>query len=330
MCIRDRYDDNTKGTTPAATDWTTVAAVSTTSSAVSTVRIVKYSLSDNKVTKIQLADTIKANDTKLDVVTGTATKITKNGYLAASTSYKLSDSVKIFAAPYISNKFEFDDTDELSVVTKASVLGSDINAYQAIINKDKNEVVAMLIDNDTASNDQYGIATGKSTISVNGSAKDGVSFYIDGTEYKDQEFDKVDNTTSINSLKVMDDSTTSDGIVLYKIKKTSAGKYSFTTPNSSNEKSVTTAAGISVSPAAVKVTKMSSDRVTLNNGNILNIASNVVIYTYDKSADKTTVSDYSSRLDVISDDVLNVAFYTNMDPDSDNYKLVDYIVIYQK
>ena len=63
---------------------------------------------------------------------------------------------------------------------------------------------------------------------------------------------------------------------------------------------------------------------------ILNVASNVVIYTYDISADKTTVSDYSSRLDVISDDVKNVTFYKNTDDDSDNYGLVDYIVIYQK
>ena len=318
-----KYDDNTKGTTPAATRWTSVSAISTTSSAVSTVRIVKYSLSDNKVTKIQIADTIKANDKKLDVITGGATKITKSGYLSASTSYKLTDSVKIFAAPYNGGNFEFDDTDDLSVVTKASVLGSDVHAYQAVVNKDKGEVVAMLIDNDTTSNDEYGIATGKSTISVNGSSKDGVSFYIGNTEYKDQELGDVVG----NSLKIMDDTNPYDANVLYKVKKTTAGKYSFETIT---KKSATTAAGITVTSAAVRVKGMSSDRVTLSNNTTLNVASNVVIYTYDISADKTTVSDYSSRLDVISDGVKNVTFYKNTDDDSDNYGLVDYIVIYQK
>ena len=320
-----KYDDNTKGTTPAATAWTSVSDAAISSSSVSAIRIVKYTISDNKVTKLQLSDTIKANDKKLDVIAGGATKITKSGYLSASTSYKLTDSVKIFAAPYnkTTGNFEFDNTDDLSVVTKASVLGSDVNAYQAVVNKDKGEIVAMLIDNDTTSNDEYGIATGKSKISVNGSSKDGVSFYIGNTEYKDQELGDVVG----NSLKIMDDTHPYDANVLYKVKKTTAGKYSF---EAITKKSATTAEGITVTSAAVRVKEMSSDRVTLSNDTILNVASNVVIYTYDISADKTTVSDYSSRLDVISDDVKNVTFYKNTDDDSDNYGLVDYIVIYQK
>ena len=75
----------------------------------------------------------------------------------------------------------------------------------------------------------------------------------------------------------------------------------------------------------------SGGRVTFTDGSTLNLASNVVIYKYDKSDDKTTVGSYSDRLDLVSDDVQHVAFYkTATKTDDDNYGLVDYIVIYQK
>lgn len=127
----------------------------------------------------------------------------------------------------------------------------------------------------------------------------------------------------------MNKTTAYDADVLYRIKKTTAGKYSFESVASSKKQS-TTAAGIKSTGSETKVDKISSERVTLSDDTSLNIASNVVIYTYDISADKTTVSDYSSRLDLISEDVNNVTFYKNVDSDSDNYGLVDYIVIYQK
>ena len=326
--------NNGKTVTPAATTWSAVTAAATTKSDVTSkgaFRIVKYSLSDNKISKIQVATDIEKNDAKLKTISdynASGIKITKSGYLTDSnnsSTFKLADSVKIFAIKLTNNQFDFGDTDDLSVLKRADVLDTDLHAYQAIYN-DKSEVVALLIDNNATSEDQFGIATDTSSISVNGSSENGVSFYIGNTEYKDVQLDG-------NAPSVMDKNTVTSSAVLYKIKKTTSGKYSFDS-SFADKKEATTAAGSSVTTAAVYVNKLSSDRVTFAGTNAptvnpLNIASNVVIYTYDKSDDEITVSDYSSRLDVIGSDVQNITFYKNVDKDSDNYGLVDYIVIYQ-
>ena len=314
----EKYQDNsTKGTTPSATAWSTVTATAISKSPVSTLRIVKYSLSDGKVTKLQLGDTITKNNTKLSIKSKAAAnmKITKAGYLNDTVNtYKLADSVKIFAAPYDSaDGFKFNKTEDLSVLTRASVLNTDVNAYQAILNSDK-EIVALLVDSEATSEDQYGVATATSKISVNGSSEDAVTFYIDSTEYADQQ---LDGTTPV----LMDSANTTNAAVLYKIKKTTSNKYSFTEESATKALAVTTASAL----------KVSGDRVTFADGSTLNLASNVVIYKYDKSDDKTTVGSYSDRLDLVSDDVQYAAFYkTATKTDDDNYGLVDYIVIYQK
>ena len=314
-----KYDDNTKGTTPAATDWSTVTATAISQSPVGTLRIVKYSLSDSKVTKLQVGRTITDNNKKLSLITGNAVgmKITKAGYLNdTANTYKLADSVKIFAAPYDKNdsNFKFNDTDDLSILTRASALNTDVHAYQAILNSDK-EIVALLVDSESTSEDQYGVATATSKISVNGSSEDAVTFYIDSTEYADQQLDGI-------TPVLMDSGNTTNAAVLYKIKKTTSNKYSFTVESATKAVAVTTASAL----------KVSGDRVTFAaDGSTLNLASNVVIYKYDKSDDKTTVGSYSDRLDLVSDDVQYAAFYkTATKTDDDNYGLVDYIVIYQK
>ena len=118
--------------------------------------------------------------------------------------------------------------------------------------------------------------------------------------------------------------------VLFKIKKTTSGKYSF---DAVTDKTTTGAVGVDQKTTSAafsaKVEKLSKDKVSLSDGTNLNLASNVVIYTYDKSDDKITVSDYSSRADIVGKDVQNVTFYTNNHSTDDNYGLVDYIVIYQ-
>ena len=321
-----KYVDNgTKTTT-----WAGVTGAATTTSPINNntnkFRIVKYSLSDNKVSKIQVGNDITTNDTDLTLIAGTGAKITKSGYLSSNNkSYKLADNVIIFAAKASGANFDFSNTDELSIVKRADALDTDNVAFQAIYDEDS-EVVALLMDNNATSDDQYGIATDTSTISVNGSSEKAVSFYIAGTEYKDQQLDDDDYPT------VMDKTTHTDSAVLYKIKKTTSGKYSFTTVT---DKTATKAVGndnSTNSAISLKVSKLSKDRVTLTNGTTetnLNLASNVVIYTYDKSDGKITVSDYSSRADIVGKDVQNVTFYTNTDNNDDNVGLVDYIVIYQ-
>ena len=319
-----KYVDNgTKTTTWSAV--TSAAAVTSSVTDLAKFRIVKYSLSDNKVSKIQVGNDIHLNDTDLTLIAGTSAKITKSGYLSYNNkSYKLADNVIIFAAKASGSNFDFSDTDELSIVKRADALDTDGIAFQAIYDEDS-EVVALLMDNDASSDDQFGIATDTSTVSVNGSSQKAVSFYIAGTEYKDQQLDDDDYPT------VMDKTTNTNSTVLYKIKKTTSGKYSFTAVPVA-DKTTTVAVGVDQTTSAAistKVEKLSKDKVSLSGGTNLNIASNVVIYTYDKSDDKITVSDYSSRADIIGKDVLKVTFYTNADDDDDNVGLVDYIVIYQ-
>lgn len=319
-----KYVDNgTKTTTWSAV--TSAAVVTSSVTDLAKFRIVKYSLSDNKVSKIQVGNDIHLNDTDLTLIAGTSAKITKSGYLSYNNkSYKLADNVIIFAAKASGSNFDFSDTDELSIVKRADALDTDGIAFQAIYDEDS-EVVALLMDNDASSDDQFGIATDTSTVSVNGSSQKAVSFYIAGTEYKDQQLDDDDYPT------VMDKTTNTNSTVLYKIKKTTSGKYSFTAVPVA-DKTTTVAVGVDQTTSAAistKVEKLSKDKVSLSGGTNLNIASNVVIYTYDKSDDKITVSDYSSRADIIGKDVLNVTFYTNADDDDDNVGLVDYIVIYQ-
>ena len=318
-----KYVDNDTKTTA----WSAVTGAATTTSPVNNItdkfRIVKYSLSDNKVSKIQVGETITNNDNDLHLLAGTDAKIVKSGYLSYNNkSYKLADNVIIFAAKASNSNFDFSDTDELSIVKRADALDTDNIAFQAIYDKDS-EVVALLMDNDASSSDQFGIATDKSTISVNGSSEKAVSFYIAGTEYTDQQLDNDEYPTIMNKTDNI------SSTVLYKIKKTTSGKYSF---NAVTDKTTTVAVGVDQTTSdaiSAKVEKLSKDKVSLSGGTNLNLASNVVIYTYDKSDDKITVSDYSSRADIVGKDVKNVTFYTNTDKDDDNEGLVDYIVIYQ-
>ena len=318
-----------------ASAWSTVTgAATTTSTAVTTgsnFRIVKYSLTDNKISKIQVGSTITTNDNDLTLIAGSGAKITKSGYLSYSDNgtaktYKLADNVLIFAAKTTNSAVEFDfsDTDELSIAKRADVLDTDNIVFQGIFDEDS-EVVALLMDNSATSDDQFGVATDSSTISVNGSSENAVNFYIGSTEYKDQQLDSSVPT-------IMDKTTNTNSDVLYKIKKTTSGKYSFS-PVVSSDKTTTTAVGTdksTTSAITLKVDNLSKDRITFTGGNTtLNLASNVVIYTYDKSNDEITVGDYSSRSDIISKDVQNITFYTNNDSTDDNYGLVDYIVIYQ-
>ena len=319
-----KYVDNGGKTS----EWKDVTGAALTTSPVENTtdkfRIVKYSLSDNKVSKIQVGGKIKSNDNDLNLLAGTSAKITKSGYLSYNNkSYKLADNVIIFAAKVSNSDFDFSNTDELSIVKRADALDIDNIAFQAIYDKDS-EVVALLMDNDASSSDQFGIATDKSTISVNGSSEKAVSFYIAGTEYTDQQLDNDEYPTIMNKT----DNTSST--VLFKIKKTTSGKYSF---DAVTDKTTTGAVGVDQKTTSAafsaKVEKLSKDKVSLSDGTNLNLASNVVIYTYDKSDDKITVSDYSSRADIVGKDVQNVTFYTNNHSTDDNYGLVDYIVIYQ-
>ena len=319
-----KYVDN--GTKATAWSAVTAAAVSTSpvKNTTDKFRIVKYSLSDNKVSKIQVGGTIKANDNDLTLIAGTDGKITKSGFLTYkmdgnSKSFKLADNVVIFAAKTSGDNFDFSDTDELSMVKRADVLNTDNIKFQAIYDEDS-EVVALLMDNSATSDDQFGIATDTSTISVNGSSEKAVNFYIAGTAYTDQQLD--DEKYPV----VMDKTKNTSSTVLYKIKKTTSGKYSF---GAVTDKTITTAAGVDQNMDTKKVKKLSKDKVTLSDDTNLTLASNVVIYTYDKSDDKITVSDYSSRADIVGKDVLNVTFYTNNDNNDDNVGLVDYVIIYQ-
>ena len=322
-----------KGT--SFTDWSVVTkAAATTSSVVdkSTFRIVKYSVSDNKITKIQTTSTAIAQDpnhlTASGIIASTESgmKITKAGYLSIPSegSYKLASSVLIWSVPTSpAGIWDFSDDDDIASVSRERVLDSTINAVQAIVNN-KNEVVAMVIDDGAATSEQYGVVTATSKVSDNGSSEDGVDFYIGSEKYDS----KLLETAGVKTM-----AATSDSGIVYKISQTSGGKYKFETPSASKLVNELTASGISKNTLgrSVSVAAISSDKVTFTGSNTaLYLSSNVVIYTYDESANATTVGTYSDRMDIIGDDVESVTFYRCTDDNSDDEGLITYVVIWRR
>lgn len=336
-----KYVDNVSSS--KFSDWGEITAAAVTCSAVTDsalFRIVKYALSDGKVSKIQnitdaavLDSNLSATNCSVAAFGTNVAKITKTGYLSVTNgnTYKLANNVVIWSAPLVNtNEWDFSDTDDLSVVDKNDILDSDINAVQAIYNT-KKEVVAMLIDDGSATKkESFGIATGLPMVNDNGSAAQGVNFYIGETQYSAELLDGNPPTTISNT-------TTTSAVnagVLYKINKTTAGKYKFESLGS-NEAVEVTLAGITTDGGvftgnADKIKSVSGDKLTTSNGAVYYLSSDLIIYTYDVSDDETTVSTYSNRASLQSDDVYAAWLYKCKDDDSDAYNLINYIVVYQK
>ena len=317
----DKYTKNV--TDNKSTEWASLAKGA----------IVKYELdSDNKITKIYRADgnvhntgkNEAANKVKTTDLFGSATSgnitvtkaaITKSGYV---NGIAIADNATIFTLKASDDAvFSFDNSDDAGVTTLARIKDTTPKAMSAVIN-DKGKIVAMVVSNEVSSDDLYGIVT--STYKLKDD--NGADFYI-GTE---KMTDKI--TDSDYDISVGDGVTTG---ALYKIKETTAGKYNMTTVGAIASTAAVTVAGKTTS-GAVKVENgyiVAAD-VPLNttDGSVrLSLASNAVIYIYDKSDDAYTIG---SQSDLTDDDIQYTYFYKTDGPNDDNYGLVTYVVAYRK
>ena len=306
----DKYTKNVRDN--KSTEWTSLTKGA----------IVKYELdSDNKITKIYRADGNVYNTGKTEAankvkttdlfnsatatgrnITVTKAAITKSGYV---NGIAIADNATIFTLKASNDAvFSFANSDDAGVTTLARIKDTTPNAMSAVIN-DKGKIVAMVVSNEVSSDDLYGIVT--STYKLKDD--NGADFYI-GTE---KMTDKI--TDSDYDISVGDGVTTG---ALYKIKETTAGKYNMTTVGAIASTAAVTADGKTTS-GAVKAENgyiVAAD-VPLNttDGSVrLSLASNAVIYIYDKS----------------DDDIQYTYFYKTDGPNDDNYGLVTYVVAYRK
>ena len=281
--------------------------------------IVKYSVNNSgEITKLVKADT---KDYTESLIIKESSKISKAGIYD---KYSIADSALIFAIPATTdtegNKTGFDwkaDSDDFSVVKKASVLDSTVDVAQYVVDKDTNKIVCMIIDDGTTSDDQYGIVT--STYSIDGG--DGVDFYIGSEKITDKEISGTVPTQK------------KENIALYKITKTASGEYKFET--------------VETTPASYTFTKTSSTKVNVKNGYVdfvtvttengkdtetsikdkYNLDSNAVVYIYNTTDDEYSLG---STSDLTDDDLLTAKLYSTGDTNDDNYGLINYIVITMK
>ena len=298
--------------------------------------IVKYELnSDNKITKIYRADgnhyntdkneaanKVKTTDFFNSATTAAVNKITVSQAAITKTGYvngiAIADNATIFTLKASDNAvFSFANSDDAGVTTIARIKDTTPKAMSAVIN-DKGKIVAMVVSNEVSSDDLYGIVT--STYKLKDD--NGADFYI-GTE---KMTDKI--TDSEYDISVGDGVTTG---ALYKIKETTAGKYNMTPVGAIASTAAVTADGKTTS-GAVKIENgyiVAGDvpLTTTDGSTRLSLASNAVIYIYDKSDDAYSIG---SKSDLTDDDIQYTYFYKTDGVNDDNYGLVTYVVAYRK
>ena len=317
---------------------------STTWGAITQGSIIKYETnSSNKITKIYRADgnvynpgaTSAANKVKttdlfkntteagLTAVTATKANVTKTGYIAKNgiNNTIIADNAVIFTLKTNAAKtaFDFGDSDDAGVTTLDKVKDTKDNLMTAIVN-DKNKVVAMIIAEDSSSDDTYGIVTSTYDLKDNDT---GADFYI-GTE-------KMTDKTVDGDVEVSIAKKVTSG-ALYKVKQTASGKYTFKDKTTETElRPVATSIATATSSAAVKIDNgyivKGDDSVALTGKSRLSMASNAVIYIYDKSDDNYTIG---TKSDLTDEDMQYIYFYETDGQDDDNYGLVTYVVAYRK
>ena len=285
--------------------------------------IVKYSVNNSgqltKLTKV-------INDKDYTPSEGTlkSGQISKAGIFD---THSIADSALIFAVPTKNDNTEFNweaDTDKFSVVKKASVLDTSVKAAKYVVDDDTNKIICMIIDDNSTSDDQYGIAT--SVYKMDGST--GADFYIDSEKLTDKE---VASGVDKDSIK------NKENLALYKIKKTTSGDYEFTPVGSATEENPT---------GLVKGYTKSSDKkvkVNVKNGYVefvdlndkdeevsttshkFNLYDKAIVYVYDKSDEEYSIG---STSDLTDDSVVSIKLYQTSNDSKDDFGgLVNYITI---
>ena len=315
---------------------------STTWGAITAGSLVKYETnSSNKITKIYRADgniynpgkTEAANKVKttdlfkstteagVTAITATTANVTKSGYITKSgiDNTAIADNAVIFTLKTSGGAFDFSDSDDAGVTTLDKIKNTKNNLMSAVVN-DKHKVVAIIIAEDSSSDDTYGIVTSTYDLKDNDT---GADFYI-GTE-------KMTDKTVDGDVEVSIAKKVTSG-ALYKVKQTASGKYTFKDKTTETElHPVATSIATATSSAAVKIDNgyivKGDDSVALTGKSRLSIASNAVIYIYDKSDDNYTIG---TKSDLTDEDMQYIYFYETDGQDDDNYGLVTYVVAYRK
>lgn len=249
--------------------------------------VIKFALN----TSDQIKSVTDVEETKETAATGSDTKVTAKGYLA---NKPVLDGAVVFAAPVTGTAFNFDDTDDLSVLSKDSVLDKTVGTTYTYVANDDNEIEFLLISNSATSEDLYGVIVDTWSTSDGTAA----SYYVGNELVEECEVDgQITNPTA-----------------LQKITKNADGTVKFT-------------------PATDAITKngvaesVSGNKVVLN-GATYYLADDVQVYVYDTSDDEFTAD--GAALDMIDDETTAVSMYKTAKADSDNAGLVTYVVVTKK
>ena len=265
----------------------------------------------NKIKTVDFYSQTTAAGVTAGLTTTSSAVISKSGYINGTA---IADNAVIFTLPTNTAKtaFSFADSDDAGVTTLANVKNTTPDLMSAILN-DKGKIVAMIVSDESTSDDVYGIITSSYEL------KDdyGADFYI-GTE-------KMENQITDNNYSVSIGEKVTSG-ALYKIQKTVNGNYKMS----------------NVTPAAVStaVNSTSGGAVKIENGYLkptdngattdftqLSLYSNAVIYIYDKSDDAYSIG---SKSDLTDDEVQYIYFYsTSTDKNDEQFGLIDYVVVWR-
>ena len=289
--------------------------------------IVKYSV-NNSGLLTKLTEVVDDNDYTL---TPSGDDTLKSGQISKAgifDTHSIADSALIFAVPTKeenkNTKFNWEaDTDKFSVVKKASVLDTSVKAAKYVVDDDTNKIICMIIDDNSTSDDQYGIAT--SVYNMDGSI--GADFYIDSEKLTDKEVASGVDKRSIQNK---------ENLALYKIKKTTSGDYEFeliSTKDSDGTglvKDYTKAANankkVNVKNGYVEFvdTDANGDEISSTSEKI-NLYDKAIVYVYDKSDKEYSIG---STSDLTDDSVVSIKLYQTSNDSKDDFGgLVNYITI---
>ena len=250
--------------------------------------VIKFSLNTSDEIK-GVTDVVETLETNA----ASTTKVTAKGYLA---NMPVLDGAVVFAAPLeLNDEFNFDESDDLSVLNKSDVLNKTVGKVYTYVKNDKDEIEFLLVSNSATSEDLYGVIVDTWSTSDGTAA----SYYVGNELVEECEVDADSDLTDLSVLK--------------KITKNADGTVKFT--------------DATVAGNAEKATSVSGNKVVVN-GTTYYLADEAQVYIYDDSDDEFTTD--GSALDMIDDETTDVIVYKTANADSDNAGLVTYVVVTKK
>jgi len=264
--------------------------------------VVKYDLnSSDKV--VALAEvTASAVDTTV--------KIDAKGYLGGA-KMKIADDAVIFASTTVSATqgnailTEMEADEDYTVSAKAKLLDSVIAKVAYVVDADTDEIVFMAIDTLSTSDNVYGVVSEK--YSVDTEAGYEVVVMMNGEE---KAFG-CDSATKYGTFDVASSAA-------LRVFKFDANGYLDSAVAASS-------VGAVENTTSVSAVKIENGRIKGGSVNAL-IAEDVVVYVYDAEESVWTLGDTSDFVEI--EEITVVMYATEEDVNSDNYGVVDYVVVY--